>query len=214
MGPNAGECPGGGLGPRHGQGPRDRGPGAGPLSELELTAEQQEALAALRQEHHTARMALMQQFRNGELTEEQFRTASQDLREQHQAAVAALLTEEQNAQLAQLRAERVLKNLERSLQRLQDRAEQHLALMTRILDLNDDQVAAAQALHEEAVTSLSGIVESLRSGALGADEARQAAQDLRDQSRTAFRDLLTPEQQTLFDSLEQLRGGRRFGRRH
>lgn len=212
-GPGRGPGPRGGMGPHRGKGPGDgSGPGGGLLSQLELSAEQQEALAALREEHHAARQALVTQFRNGEITEEQFRAAGQELREQHRAAVAALLTAEQNAQLAQLRAERVLQHLERSLERLQERAEQHLALMTRILDLTDEQVAAAQALHEDAVTTLSGIVESLRGGALSADEARQAAQDLREQSRTAFRDLLTPEQQTLFDALEQLRGGHRFGR--
>jgi len=214
-GPFGGMGPGAGMGPRDGKGPHDGfGPG-GLLSQLELTEEQQTQLAALRETQHAARVALFEQFRNGEITQEQLRTAMEEQRAQHQEAVNAILTAEQIAQLEQLRNARALENMERALERLQTRGEERLTLMARILGLDEQQVAAARTLHEESVTALSGIVESLRSGAISADEARQAAQDLRQQSQETFRALLTPEQQTLFDSLLQLqhRRGHGFGAR-
>jgi Spy/CpxP family protein refolding chaperone len=204
MGPGG---PNGQHGPQHGR------MSGGLLEQLDLTADQQAAIQVAREEMRPAMQALSEQFRNGELTREEMRAAREQLREQMHATIADILTPEQNAQLAELRDAKILGHLESALERLQDNTGERQALVAQILNLTEQQIADATALRDQALVDFAAIVESLRSGQITGVEARQAVHDLRDASFTAFRDLLTVEQQELFDALKNMgpRGGRGLG---
>lgn len=207
-GPHAGPAGPGGQGCNHG-GPRDgrHGPGAGFLSELGLDEGQQAAVQAAREEMHAAAQTLFEQFRAGSITREELRAAMQPLREAMHTRIEAILTAEQLAQLTELRNARTLSHLETALERLQTNLSDKLPLVARILELDEQQIAAVTALHEDRIAALSAIVESLRTGQTNGEEARDAAQALRAQTMDDFRALLTAEQQEIFDALKSLRHG-------
>lgn len=192
-----------------------QGFGPGPMQDLELTAEQQQALDALREQHHAARQALRQQARAGSLTREEMHERRREMHAQHRDAVEALLTPAQKDQLARARNARALERRDRSLERQRTHGNERLTLVARILELDDEQLQAARTMHQEAITALEANLEALRSGALDAQQSGDAARALRDDSFAAFRTLLDAEQQELFDALQQLqhRRGHRFGPR-
>jgi len=211
LGPNG--APLGPGGEHWRQGPRDGrgGPGMGLLQELGLDETQQAAVQAAREAMHAAAQTLFEQFRAGTLTREELHAAMQPLQEQMWTTIEGILTAEQLAQLNELRNARVLAQLERALERIQANLTEKLPLIAQILGLDEQQLAAATSLHEERVTALTGIIESLRSGQMSGQEAREAAQALREQTLADFRALLTAEQQEIFDALKTLqhRGHRR-----
>lgn len=82
------------------QGRGQRGPGEGPFAALELTAEQTEAIQALRESQRADREA------RRETGERPTQEEMEAIREAHRTAIAEILTEEQLAQLEELRANR------------------------------------------------------------------------------------------------------------
>ena len=201
---------GGQPGPGAHHGPRDGhgGPNGGLFQELGLDADQQAAVKAAREEMHTAARALFEQLRAGTITKDELHAAMQPLREQMHTAIEAILTADQLAQFTELRNAKVLEHLEKALERVQAHGTEKLALVARILEMDEQQIAAATTLHAEGLTALSAIIESLRSGQTTGQEAKQAAMDLRTQGRDDFRALLSADQQEVFDALQSLHQGR------
>lgn len=165
-------------------------------------------MKAARETMHTSAKTLFEQFRAGTITKEQLHDAMQPLREQMWTTIEGILTPDQLTQLNTLRDAKILAHLEKALERVQANITNRLPLIARILNLDEQQLAAATTLHAERVAALSAIVESLRSGQTTGEEAKLAAQALRAQSLDDFRALLNAEQQEIFDALKALQHGR------
>ena len=87
----------------HRRGFRGRGGLARATKALDLTGDQQTALAALREEARQAHREIRNQVREGSLTREEARSLLEGQRTTRQAALAEILTPEQLAQLEELR---------------------------------------------------------------------------------------------------------------
>jgi hypothetical protein len=119
-------------------GPGVGGPGVEGLSGLDLTEEQKEALAEIRAEYRPQIRNLMQQRRDGSISEEAFRTHMQGLRAAMREALRDVLTD---AQLETLEAHRA---------EVQARREAARAVRAEVLGLTAEQEEQLDALRSDA----------------------------------------------------------------
>ena len=118
-------------------GPGMGGPGMGGLSGLDLTVEQKEALADLRDEYRPQIRDLLQQRRDGSISEESFRTQMQALRASMREALHGILTDAQ------------LETLEARRDELQGRREAARAVRAEVLGLTAEQEEQLDALRSD-----------------------------------------------------------------
>jgi len=173
------------------------------LDDLNLTDEQQEQLAAARQEMHDAMQELRAQYPDGRRNEE-FQAKSKELRDQMQARTESILTEEQLAQLQQLREERQAERTAQHEEMVEIRLDRHVEFLTGVLGLTDAQSQQVREILTNSHEQTKTLMESAREDKTAQDELREALKNLRDEAATSIRGILTAEQITVFDALKDL----------
>ena len=172
---------------------------------LELTDDQQQELAAMREEFKQAAQEIRVQVRDGSLTREEARPQLEVQREARREALAEVLTTEQLEQLEQLKAA----NAERRGSRGHHHGGLRGRAMRRVfqaLGLSEDQRLALQTLRDEARQAHREIRAQVKEGSLTREEARPLLQAQREARRGALVQILTPEQ---LGQLEDLRNAHR-----
>ena len=186
------------------RGPRgSRGGGfgfGGGFTDLDLTDEQEALIESARTAHHAAVKLTREKYGDDAWQNEAFRDEMNALRQAFQAQVADILTPEQLAQLEGDRKERFVSHLESRIEQLEERAEDRLTFLTKMLDLSSDQQAQITALHAEHITAIRGIIDGLNSGALTLEEVHDQMRD-RDRVRDQIEGILTEEQLEIFELL-------------
>ncbi len=132
------------------------------LQRLELTDDQQEAIAAIREEFKPQIEAILEQ--RDTLTREEIKEQLDAIREEVKTRIEGVLTDEQKAQLEEWKAEAELRQAEREAAREVAREEAKL-VMIEVLGLTDDQVNALEELRESAEAQREAIRELIESGA-------------------------------------------------
>ena len=182
------------------QGRGQRGPGEGPFAALELTAEQTEAIQALRESQRADREARRE---TGERPTQEEREV---VREAHRAAVADILTDAQLAQLEELKANRPERpegqnardprgGMRGQRGARPERGEGAFAE----LELSAEQTEAIQALREAQRADREAHRET------GERPTQEEMEAIREAHRTAIAEILTEEQ---LAQLEELRANR------
>jgi len=216
MGPGGpggpGMRPGGGRGGPGGPG----GPGfGGPIGrvlhelrdQLDLSADQRTALHdALKESHDTFR-DLRQQFRDGTITAEELRDAAHDARVALEEQLADILSADQYTLLMDTLAEYRTEMINRRLANLEEGAARRLEFLQTVLQLDDTQTAQVQSILNDSMDTRRTILESLRDGVIEIEEALYQGYVLAQSTAAAIRDVLTPEQQAVFDALRPLLPG-------
>jgi Spy/CpxP family protein refolding chaperone len=157
------------------------------LAELELTANQQAQVDAIRETAREQKRELRRQGRS-EDSRQQYR----EIRREARALIMDVLTPEQREQLAQIREARRAEKLDRKVE-----------WMTERLELSADQQRRIRAALENAQTRRA----ALREGTEDRDARREAMRAVRSETRDAIRAVLTPAQaQTLAEARENRRG--------
>ena len=166
------------------------------LAQLDLTAEQEEAIAAIREDYRARFQTLRDDFRTAgpgpAADRDAFREALSALRKEMHAAVIGVLTAEQAATLEELKA---TTEAEREV-RQADREARRAAVETaraEALNLTADQLAALDEL-EAARDAFREEVRALREAGASAEEIRAAMEVHGQAHRAAVEQILTQEQ--------------------
>jgi hypothetical protein len=218
MGPRPGRGPGGhGVRPGGPGGPGGpRGPGfGGPIggvlrelrAELDLDAAQRTALHdALKTSHDTFR-ALRVSFRDGTITAEQLRDGARDARLALEGQLADILSAEQYTLLTDTLAEHRTEMIDRRLANLEEGAARRLECLRTVLQLDDAQAAQVQSILDGSMDARRTVLESLRDGTIEIEEALYQGYLIAQSTAAAIRDVLTADQQAVFDALRTLLPG-------
>ena len=108
--------------------------GFGDFADIDLSDEQRAALQAIMLEYGPQLMDLMQQLRDGLISEEQFKELAEALGEEIQEAIGDVLTDEQVAAIEEMK------------ERAREAAEAERAARIDALGLTDQQLADLEAL--------------------------------------------------------------------
>jgi hypothetical protein len=155
-----------------------------------LTDEQRAAIEDLMARYRSAVQDLMAALRNREITEEEFRTEMEALREALRVELAAQLTEEQRTELeARLEAKRAEVEARRDAVKEQSRA-----AMFEVLGLAGDAADAVSAILDETAVEREALLEQVRSGAIDPREQVAALQELHERERAELQLLMDPTQ--------------------
>ncbi|MBZ0267069.1 hypothetical protein K8I85_02850, partial [bacterium] len=174
---------------------------------LDLSAEQRTALHdALKTSHDTFR-DLRQQFRDGAITAEQLRDAAHDARVALEEQLADLLSADQYALLMDTLAEHRTEMINRRLANLEEGAARRLEFLQTVLQLDDAQTAQVESILADSMDARRTILVSLRDGVIEIEEALYQGYLIAQSTAAAVRDVLTPEQQAVFDALRTLLPG-------
>lgn len=216
-----------GLGHRGGseRGPRGHAHGLGDglraglddlVAELELTDEQESQLRAALEAHHEAMRTFHEENMDSGLDREAIRERAQELRDELRTELENILEPEQLAQMDELREQHRAEMREQHQARGDQRMDRRLEFLTRILSLDESQEQQVQDLMETAAEQHRALRQSTRDGEIEHEDAMAQMEQMHEELAGAIRNLLTPEQQTVFDALQNLHpvAGRGIGWGH
>lgn len=153
---------------------------------LDLTEDQHTEIKEIHHHFREQTKALMQAYRDGSISNEEFLGQLQALHEAMKEARAAVLTDEQQAALEAVRAER-----EAAFAAF--RAEV-LAVRNNVLGLSDDDAEVFDNLFADQLDAREVLLEQFQAGTLNREELRSEIESLRAATEAALRALLTNEQ--------------------
>ena len=197
---------------RPGRGMQERGPGPGFRGDmldrlavqLDLTDEQIQELQKLhesmREEFQMRRDRAQQNGRGGFPPDDGAPDFHQAMREE----LATILTAEQLQRLDSLqesrRSERhgLIQGVD------QEHMENRVDFLVKVLELDDDQQTKLETILTAALEQHQQVRESIANRTVDRKEARDQMPQLREQTESEIRDLLTDEQIVLFDALQDL----------
>lgn len=217
-GPGGGGGPGG---PGHPGGPGLHGPGGpgfgGPIAdvlrelrdELDLDATQRDALHTLLMDSRETFHALRESFANGEITAEQLRDAAHEARVTLESQLAGILSDDQYTLLMNALATHRTEMATRRLEHLDEGVQRRLDFLTAVLSLDDAQTTQVGVILADSVTQRRALLEALRDGTIEIEDALYQGYLIAESTTAAIRDVLTAEQQAIFDSLKRLLPGNR-----
>lgn len=199
-------------GPMHGPGPGGPGPFLGDaLHELDLSADQRDALREQLHESGQAFHDLRVSFAEGTITAEQLRDGAKALREQLETVLAGILSDEQLATLHEAMAEHRAEVATRRLATLEQDIQRRAAFLEKVLQLTPSQASAVSGILEGTVPERTAILTALRDGTMQIEDALYQGYLLAEQTAAAIRAELTPEQAAVFDALKMLIPGHHRG---
>jgi len=194
---------GGGQGRGHGRGKA----GMGMMRALDLTTDQRDqlhdAMGPMRESGREAREA----HANGTISAEALRDRMSEARQAMESALNTILTDEQLARRQELMTERHQKMSERKLEHQEDRVSSRVERLTELLQLTDDQQAGLRDALAGFEPRSRALITALGNGEMAPEEAHYEMTKIREETTTAIRALLTPEQIEIFDALETLKPG-------
>ncbi|MCK4548349.1 MAG: hypothetical protein KAW17_13015 [Candidatus Eisenbacteria sp.] len=181
--------------------------------DLNLTEEQSAQVREAAEAMHERMRDFREQCRSGDCDREAVREQAREMREAFRAQLETILTPEQIAQMEEHRAERQSEMMERREARHEQRMEQRIEFLTRVLDLDESQAQQVRDITEAAMQQHQTLRESVRSGEIEFEDAQDRVGEIHEEAVAAIRDLLTSEQQEMFDALTNLlpHHGPRFG---
>lgn len=167
------------------------------LRQLELTANQKAQVRAIMEDARERRQELRSQGRS-----EEARQARQTLRTETRRLILEVLTPAQRTELGELQEARRERKRARKLERMAER-----------LELTDEQVATVRALFDQADAQR----DRIRTSTEDPEARHRAMRQVREETRAAVLEVLTPEQRqemkTHHDRKKGKRGHGRRGRR-
>jgi len=179
--------PGGQQAPGMGGPDGQRGGG---VTRLDLSDDQKEAIAAIREAYKPEIEAILTEREN--LTRAEIKEQLDALHETIRAEIEGVLTAEQLAQLEEWKAEAELRRAERDAA-LEAAREQAKLVMIEVLGLTDDQVAALEELRLAAEAEREAIRELIESGA-DREEIQAQAEAQREAHQEALASILDDTQ--------------------
>jgi Spy/CpxP family protein refolding chaperone len=189
--------------------PMDRGPTLhggirGLFKKLELTQEQSEAIRDALEASRVAVLELCEQYRAGEITEEELRDGRAALRDELAAAIDAVLTEDQRTQFEANKLEILARRLNALLLRYEERIEHRVRRLDMLLDLSDKQEAAITQVLMAAKPDLEALKGSAEAGEVGSSEAWDMFRAIQQATDEAVRSELTESQLQILDDLRAM----------
>ena len=175
------------------QGPGMGGPDgqrSGGIARLDLSDEQKEAIAAIREAYKPQIEAILAEREN--LSRAEIKEQLDALHEQIKGEVEAVLTAEQLAQLQEWKAEAELRRTEREAAQEAAREEAKL-VMIEVLGLTEDQVASLEELRLAAEAEREAIRALIESGA-DRDAVQTAVEEQREAHQEALASILDDTQ--------------------
>jgi hypothetical protein len=180
--------------------------------ELDLSDEQfeqaREALRASADSFHELRVA----FVEGELTAEELRDQSTEIRIELEGQLQTILRQEQYERLQEILAEHRTKMAERLLSHLAERVDRRVSFLTRILDLSDTQAQEAKDILEGFLPQRQNLLEAIRDGEIEIEDALYEGYLIAEETAEELRRILTAEQLEHFEAIRILLPG--HGRLH
>lgn len=188
-----------------------RGDGPGDSFTSSLTEEQRELVNAIREGHRETMKALLEQKRAGTLSDEEFQTRVEALREEMKTALGEILTDEQQAEFESLRESRpgagqrgirreegdgagpMNRGARRDASR--DRLEEGRAAMFDALDVTEAQQEQLRQLRERQREALEALREEARSSESNREQIREQLKGLRSTLLEERADIFTEAQQ-------------------
>lgn len=189
----------------HGAGGDMEGIGERLADELDLTEAQLEQVREIIEARFEEAKEIREQVRTGAITREQARELQRAIRESGREQIEEILTDEQRTRMEELHQERREERIDRRIERLENRIEKHASFLEQVLDPSDAQMSQINVLLADAIESHTAILNQVKEGALDHDDAAEQLKDLREATAESIRALLTPEQQTVFDALRDIR---------
>jgi Spy/CpxP family protein refolding chaperone len=180
------------------------GPGGEFMDELNLTEVQQAALEEAREQHRETVQALIEAAGGPGQLDEATRAKLDELRQQMKQTLENILTAEQLAQLAELRETRQAETAERRDAMFTRGAERITDFLAQVLDLDDTQKQQIIEVMTGAQAKIKALHESAREADTPREDLRDQMDQIRDESKTAIRALLSEEQAAAFDALSNL----------
>jgi Spy/CpxP family protein refolding chaperone len=171
---------------------------------LELTQEQSDAIRDALEASRVDVLELCQQYRAGEITEEELRTGRDALREALADAIDAVLTEEQRTQFEENKLQILTRRLNTLLLRYEDRIDNRVRRLDILLDLSDEQVKEVSTVLMDARPDLEDLRNSADTQEVGSAEAWDAFRALQLETDEAVRAALTEEQRQILDDLRAM----------
>jgi Spy/CpxP family protein refolding chaperone len=172
--------------------------------QLDLTEEQVQAIRELhestREDFQMNREGTQQRGRRGFSKGEGPGYFHEQMREE----LAKILTEAQLQKLDDLQEARRSERQGRMQELVPERMENRVDFLVKVLKLDGDQKSQLEAILNAAQEERQQIHESIADGTLDREEIREQMPQLREQTESEIRDLLTDEQTVLFDALQDL----------
>jgi Spy/CpxP family protein refolding chaperone len=174
------------------------------MDALDLTDEQRAQVEEAAEAMHEQMQELHEQCRESDEDRAECRERGRELHDQFRAQLETILTAEQLEQLDDLRNERREERSEQRDARMEVRADRMVTLLSKILDLTADQEEQIRAIHESMAEERQAIRDQMHSGEVSFEDMREQRDERRDEIHQAIRDILTPDQQEVFDALADL----------
>lgn len=189
--------------------PMDRGPTLhggirGLFNGLELTQEQSDAIRDALEASRNGVLDLCEQFRDGEITEEELRTGRAELRAELAAAIDAVLTEEQRAQFEENKLQILTRRLSTLLLHYENRIDSRVRRLDALLDLSDEQVKEVTSVLMDARADLEALRNSADTQEVGSAEAWDMFRSLQLETDEAVSAELTEAQRQILDDLRKI----------
>jgi hypothetical protein len=179
-------------------------PGMRGMNRLDLSAEQEKALDAMRERHWAAMREVREGFLAGQVEEASMVQTVKAMRTAMEDSVATILNEEQFAQWKKMRDEMSSRMAEQHMKRLGNGVPMHVDWLTNVLTLNDEQQEQVTAILEAGLPRQREILEEQRDGKLSRDEAWEKLHSVRDANAESIRKVLTEQQRERLEAVQPL----------
>ncbi|MBK8232483.1 MAG: hypothetical protein IT349_05175 [Candidatus Eisenbacteria bacterium] len=181
---------------------------------LGLDATQQTGMRDLLERHAEGVRDIATQLEAGSMTAEQARARSRELRESLRTSAQSILTPDQYERIHRFRGERLARQIEHRVQRMDEQMMRRADFLGRVLGLSDEQTSRVRAVLEETISQRQTTLRNVGAGSLEPEDAALELWETEKATAERIRPLLTTEQQTRMDALlDLLPRGLRFGGR-
>jgi len=172
--------------------------------ELNLSEDQQAAIRDIRQQSREAMRALRAEFEADNQDTDALREKAKEIRAQSKEQIESILTPEQLTRMKELREQRRSAMAERRQANLGQRIERHTEFLARILNLSDAQKQQISEILTTTREQRKTLHEGIRNEDIAFKGGRGEGSRIKEETNTAIKDMLTPEQTEMFDALKKL----------
>lgn len=181
---------------------------------LGLDGTQRTGMQELLQRHAEGVRDIATQLEAGSMTADQARVQYRELRESLRTSAQSILTPEQYERIHRFRTERMARQIEHRVQRVDEQMRRRADFLGRVLGLSDEQVSGVRAVLEETIAQREATLRNVGAGSLEPEDAALELWETEKATAERIRPLLTTEQQARMDALlDLLPRGLRFGGR-
>lgn len=187
----------------------------GMARELELTADQRDAIQKVFQEHGEQSRAVMEQLRKGAIDADAARAQIKAIREDMKSDLDFYLTPQQREKAKAMKAEREAARVDRRIERLGEEMKTRVEFLDGTLALDDAQQSQVAAILQGTVAARTANLEAVKAGTLEPEDAAYKTLEIEKAAADQIRPVLNPDQLRRFEALVNLLPrGLRGGGRH